>query len=209
MEPRMNYRLGFRSWAAGALVLAAVTACNDSGSDPGPISSPTSASSTPIGPASTMSPTDVASTNATDVVRRYYAVLDEVRQNPKLPISKLRQVETGVELDADIRLVRSERSKDLRQIGSAKLVEVKAQSVNLDNSDPRAGKVPTVVVDVCWDVSAVDVVDRSGKSVVTPTRPDQGRTRYMVANYRWTTDPTHGWRVASGQDLELAPCAAS
>ena len=51
------------------------------------------------------------------------------------------------------------------------------QSVNLDNSDPKAGKVPTVQIDVCYDVSDVDVLDANGKSVVSPDRPDTGWIR--------------------------------
>ncbi|WP_239455642.1 hypothetical protein [Nocardioides gilvus] len=81
--------------------------------------------------------------------------------------------------------------------------------MNLDNSDPAAGKVPTVVIDVCWDVSDVDVIDRDGASVVSPGRPDTGWTRYSVANYDYTDDPNGGWRVATGQDLKEEPCTAS
>ena len=96
-----------------------------------------------------------------------------------------------------------------RQTGTTAISELKVQSVNLDNSDPDAGKVPTVVIDVCWDVSKVDVLDKSGKSIVSPTRPDTGWTRYTVANYDYAADPTGGWRVATGQDLKKTPCAAS
>ena len=91
---------------------------------------------------------------------------------------------------------------------SAELL-LKVQSVTLDNSDPDAGKVPTVVIDVCWDVTKVDVLDKSGKSIVSPDRPDTGWTRYTVANYEYAADPTGGWRVATGQDLKQTPCAAS
>ncbi len=69
--------------------------------------------------------------------------------------------------------------------------------------------MPTVVIDVCWDVSKVDVLDKSGKSIVSPTRPNTGWTRYTVANYVYAADPTSGWRVATGQDLKKTPCAAS
>jgi hypothetical protein len=86
---------------------------------------------------------------------------------------------------------------------------VKVQSVSLNKQDSAADTVPTVVVDVCWDVSKVDVFGRDGKSIVGPNRPDTGWTRYTVTNYRFAADPRRGWRVASGQDLKQAPCAAS
>ena len=114
-----------------------------------------------------------------------------------------------MELSAQQRLLESQRRRGLRQVGDTNLVEVTVQSVNLDNSDPDAGKVPTVVIDVCWDVSKVDVLDKSGKSIVSPTRPNTGWTRYTVANYDYAADPTSGWRVATGQDLKKTPCAAS
>jgi hypothetical protein len=88
------------------------------------------------------------------------------------------------------------------------VVKLDVQSVNLDNSDPSASKVPTIQIDVCWDVSKVDVVDSAGKSIVSKSRPDIGWTRLTVANYDYVIDPQKGWRVATGQDLKKAPCAA-
>ena len=95
------------------------------------------------------------------------------------------------------------------ETGTTALNELEVQSVNLDNSDPKAGKVPPVVIDVCWDVTKVDVLDKSGMSIVSSDRPDTGWTRYTVANYKYAADPTGGWRVATGQDLKQTPCAAS
>jgi hypothetical protein len=83
---------------------------------------------------------------------------------------------------------------------------LQVQSVNLDNSDPSAGKVPTVQVDVCVDVSDVDILDKAGKSTVSQRRPDTGWTRFTVANYHWSSHPKDGWRVATGEDLKKAPC---
>ncbi|MEP9382925.1 hypothetical protein [Nocardioides sp. KR10-350] len=143
------------------------------------------------------------------MVRQYYATLDRVRHDPRLPIAQLRRVENGIELTADQRLVTSERKQHLRQIGSVRLMSVVVQSVNLDNSDPKGGKAPTAQVDVCWDVSKVDLVDKNGKSVVPSTRPDQGSTRYFVTNPKWSTNPSDGWRVSNGQDLKLASCSGS
>jgi hypothetical protein len=121
----------------------------------------------------------------------------------------LRKVENGIELNADQRLVTSERNQQLRQTGSVRLVSVVVQSVNLDNPDAKGGKVPTAQVDVCWDVSNVDLVNKNGKSVVPSTRPDQGSTRYFVTNAKWSTHPSDGWRVSNGQDLKLASCSGS
>jgi hypothetical protein len=208
MEPRMNYRLGFRSWAAGALVLAAVTACNDGGADPGPeptTASPTSSSSS----TSPTSPSESAAADATALVRRYFAVLDEARTTTASPLSDLKAVAIGTQLTAQSKLVKNGRQRGLHQVGATRIVRLKVQSVDLENSDPSVGKVPTVAVDVCWDVSGADLQDKSGQSVVSPDRADRGWTRYTVANYHWSQNPTGGWRIASSQDLKQSPCATS
>ena len=124
-------------------------------------------------------------------------------------LKPLETVAISAQLKAVQTLVRRQREQGQRQTGTTAISELKVQSVNLDNSAPDAGKVPTVVIDVCWDVSKVDVLDKSGKSIVSPDRPDTGWTRYTVANYEYAADPTGGWRVATGQDLKQTPCAAS
>jgi hypothetical protein len=64
-------------------------------------------------------------------------------------------------------------------------------------------------VDVCWDVSNADLIDQGGKSVVSPNRASTGWTRYTVANYLRSANPSGGWRIATSQDLKQKPCAAS
>ena len=98
------------------------------------------------------------------------------------------------QLNAVQTLVGRQQDQGQRQAGTTRVSELKVQSVNLDNSDPDAGKVPTVVIDVCWDVSKVDVLDKDGKSIVCPNRPDTGWTRYTS---RTTTSPPT--RAAAGE----------
>jgi hypothetical protein len=141
-------------------------------------------------------------------VNDYYAIRNQLRRDPTQPLSKLKSVAISTELTTQQTLFKREREQGLHQIGETKVVELEVQSVNLDNSDPQAGKVPTVQIDVCFDVSGVDVLDADGKSVVTPERPDTGWIRYSVANYQWDSDPDGAWRVASSQDIERTPCDA-
>jgi len=141
-------------------------------------------------------------------VSDYYAIRNQLRRNPTQPLSRLKSVAISTELTTQQTLFKRERKQGLHQTGETKVVELEVQSVNLDNSDPQAGKVPTVQIDVCFDVSGVDVLDADGKSVVTPDRPDTGWIRYSVANYEWDSDPDGAWRVASSQDIERTPCNA-
>lgn len=206
----MTIRLGLISWATGTLMLVAVSACGGSDTDPPPTSEPSSTA--PISPttsASPSSPSDAASAAATEAVRSYFTVVDQLRSDPAADLKELKSAATSAQLNAVETLIRRQRGEGQHQTGTTAINELKVQSVNLDNSDPTAGKVPTVVIDVCWDVSKVDVLDKGGKSIISPDRPDTGWTRYTVANYKYAADPTGGWRVTTGQDLKQAPCAAS
>lgn len=206
----MKIRLGLISWATGTLVLAAVSACGGSNTEPPAVasqsSSPSPSASTSASP---NSPSDGASADGTAAVRSYFTVVDQLRSDPAADLKQLKSVATSAQLNAVQTLIGRQRDAGQRQTGSTAINELKVQSVNLDNSDPDAGKVPTVVIDVCWDVSKVDMLDTSGKSIVSPDRPDTGWTRYTVSNYEHAADPTGGWRVATGQDLKQTPCAPS
>ena len=191
----MKIRLGLISWATGTLMLAAVSACGASDTDPPPDSAPSSSSpatptpsATPTAPSASATPTspsDAATADATSAVRNYFAVVDDLRSDPATGLKQLKAVATSVQLNAVETLIRRQRGEGQRQTGTTTISELKVQSANLDNSDPDAGKVPTVVIDVCWDVSEVDVLDKSGKSIVSANRPDTGWTRYTVTNYEY------------------------
>ena len=204
----MTNSRGALSLATAVLLLVAGTSCADDDGDPTdprsnpPASSPSSSSPTPT------SPSESATAAATATVNDYYAIRNQLRRDPTQPLSMLKSVAISTELTTQQTLFKRERKQGLHQTGETKVVELQVQSVNLDNSDPQAGKVPTVQIDVCFDVSGVDVLDADGKSVVTPDRPDTGWIRYSVANYQWDSDPDGAWRVASSQDIERTPCDA-
>lgn len=205
----MKIRLGLISWATGTLLLAAVSSCGEDGADPPPTPPASMTPAEPTTAASSTSPSDAATADATAAMKDYFTVVDEVRSDPAADLKELKSVATSAQLTAVETLIRRQRDEGQRQTGTTTISELKVQSVNLDNSDPDAGKVPTVVIDVCWDVSKVDVLDKSGESIVSSDRPDTGWTRYTVANYEYAADPTGSWRVATGQDLKQTPCAAS
>lgn len=206
----MTNARGVQGLATAVVLLVAVTACADDDNDPttNPSPSPSTSASTTVTP-TPPSDSEVASAAASAVLRRYYEVRNQLRQDPAQPLTLLEDVAISTELAAQQNLFKKERKQGLHQVGTTKVAELKVQSVNLENSDPKAGKVPTVQIDLCFDVSQVDVVDANGKSVISPNRPDTGWIQFLVSNYQWDTDPDGGWRVASSQDLERTPCEAS
>ncbi len=202
--------------ATAALLLVAVTACSNGDNAPAQNGSPAASTSlTPTPQAQTTAPTtppsetELAAEAASTLLRQYFATVDQLRQQPKRPISELGAVAISTQLAAQKKLIQDQRSNGLHQSGSTTIAKIAVQSVNLDDADPTAGEVPTIQIDVCYDVSGVDILDSRGRSVVSPDRPDNGWVRYSVANYEWDANPRAGWRVASGTDLKRAPCAAS
>lgn len=210
MSREMTHNRGAIALATAALALAAVVSCDDSANDPEASPSPTASTRAPTTSSPTpLSESEKASAAASALVEKYYATVDKLNKDSNAGLGQLLGVATSLQLSAQRTVIKTQRESGQRQTGDTKVAQVKVRSVNLDNSGPRSGKVPTVEVDVCWDVSNVDVVDSDGKSVVAPSRPDTGWTRLTVANYDFETDPANGWRVATGQDVERTPCDVS
>lgn len=195
---------------AGVL-LVTVTSCANDGKDraAGGNPTPTTSSAASSTVATPDSETVIASEKASEVVRRYFSTVDQLRQEPSRPVKELRQVAISSQLAAQRTLIHAQRRDGLRQVGSTTVAELVVQSVNMDNSDPNSGRVPTVEIDVCYDVSDVDILDQDGQSTVSLERPATGWVRFSVSNYAWSTDPQGAWRVASGADLKQAPCVPS
>lgn len=199
---------GTFSVATAVFLLAAMAACgSDSDAEPAPTPTSSEVSPTSAAPSTPGTPEESAASAAEVAVGDYYALTDLLLQDDAVSLDRLKEVAISTQLSAQKNFLTTERAAGTQQRGDTKIAETKVQSVSLDNSDPKAGRVPSVTIDVCWDVSAVDVVDASGKSMVPADRPDRGWTRLTVANYSWDNDSDTGWRVAGGEDLEKAPCA--
>jgi hypothetical protein len=197
-------------WLVAAVLVAALSACTGTPSDP-PTSAPPTATQAPAepttspssSPSATLTDSEAAAANAEALVRNYWSALDRVGSDPSLPLETLEEVAVSKDLTVRMNQFTTWRRDGWVQSGSTELAELQVQSVNLDTS---GGRVPTVQVDVCFDVTGVDVVDGSGSSVVTAERPDTGWIRHTVSNYSWESDPSGGWRVSTSVDLEQAPC---
>ncbi|QTE28573.1 hypothetical protein [Pengzhenrongella sicca] len=151
----------------------------------------------------------MAAANAEALIHEYYSVLDAAGANLTADLPDLTNVAISRDLDVRQNQFARWQRDGWVQKGSTELPQIQVQSVNLDNSDPANGRVPAVQIDVCFDVTGVDVVDASGASVVAAARPDLGWIRHTVSNYSWDTDPNGGWRVSTSLDLEKAPCVAT
>ena len=202
---------GSHALATAALLLVAVTVCADDGNDPAATRVPPPARRPrPQVHDAAFRERDCLRGGVGAVCGEYFATVDQLRQDPKRPASRSRQPwRSSTELPRRRTCLKSERSKGLHQIGDTKVVELKVQSVNLDNSDPTPARCHRPI-DVCWDVSDVDIIDDERQVGRQPRAPGHRLDPLHGRELRrGTTSPTDGWRVAGGQDLEKTPCAAS
>lgn len=91
-----------------------------------------------------------------------------------------------------------------RQVGNQELASLSVTSVDLT---PEPGGYPTVVLQACVDVSGIDVVDRSGKSLVVPERIDRAKSTVTMYEYAPGTRGAErgGWYVYEATS-KAEPC---
>ena len=154
----------------------ALAACNSE--DPRPSSSasrtpaPSSSLSTSPAPSPTkpLTPAEQDLLSAGEAVTQYWRIIDEVASNPKVSLNVLATVARSARRS-------SSGKRPCRSSGrSSGLKKACPSSATLTR--PRDGKSFTVAA--CVNVSELDVVDRSGKSVVVDSRPVEQRFTYKV-----------------------------
>ena len=111
---------------------------------------------------------------ATAAYAKYRHVLDAIFKNGGAGTNELDSVAVGAELDAERIAFAKIAESGLRSSGGTTFEVTSLQRYDL-NSPSGKGMVNAYV---CEDVSAVDVIDKSGKSVVSDSRRD--RTLYEV-----------------------------
>lgn len=179
---------------AATVALAAITATSAcDGSKPAPTSTTSPTTTTPVAtPPSTttsLSRDQQRVTDAEATVRKFWATQDRLGQNPGVPISELLKVARGTAYDTWSKQLQVSRVQQHKQIGDTSLLQVTGVVVD-------AKERPTVKVMVCYDVSQVNVVDKDGKSIISPQRTSRAKSIYTVEHYQdgWfvTDDETKG-----------------
>lgn len=192
--------------AGGALAL---TACSSSHHhDPAPTPSNTTSTSPPTSSTPPATPGQVAGDQAAALVRNYYDVLDKIMMSPHERLQDLDLVTMDAEFlaqgKADMQLL----EKGAVQTGRVKIVMITPGLVNLANNPQAKPRIlPTVHVATCIDVSAVKVVDQTGKSLVVPGRPNFYSEQLVVQNYDYPNP--NDWRVSSATGKAVASCVGT
>jgi hypothetical protein len=179
-----------------ALVVALAAGCTGDTTPPSPVT--TSATPTPPTtptPTPTPTPEGEAALRAEEVVRAYLrAQTDCLTDPPTTEITCFDAVGIGTELVNLKNALTSAQTMKTRVVGQIVVASLDLKGVDL-TTDPAASPpvVPTVVFDVCADVSGYNVVDRDGQSVVPPNRPAKSPLEVSVYNYEFPDQST--WRV--------------
>jgi hypothetical protein len=161
-------RYARRAVAALAITVAlAVTGCVATPGGTKPTPSP---SATPL-----FHSDEEALAAAEEAYAAYVSVTDAIFAEGGVGLDRLETVAAGEQLEADKTGFAEIAKSGYRSIGSTSFSDVSIQSVSADS---RARETE-VRVYLCEDVSAVQVLDASGVSVVAPGRPD--RVRYEVS----------------------------
>ena len=137
---------------------------------------------------------DLAAAAAQERYREYLRVRDEVGQSGfTSPIPYDAVAVPPERVDRRIETVNSAQ-EGLRAIGSLKLASLTTTSVDLA---AVPGSYPTVTLQACLDVSGIDVVDRSGKSVVLSERVERSKSTVTMNRYEPGTAGAEagGWFV--------------
>lgn len=111
---------------------------------------------------------------AEESYKRYLAVSDQIFAEGGANPERLADVASGAFLDASITGFEKFQSNGWKSIGTSK-----ADSFELQQVASPGTSESLVIVYACTDVSGIDVLDASGQSVVSPSRPD--RTFFEVS----------------------------
>lgn len=141
--------------AAGALMLGALVGCTPG--VPKPTRTPT-ASQTPL-----FASDEAALKAATDAYAAYLKMSDTILADGGKEPDRMTRTAVGDALATELTGFETARKRGWRQVGSTTFSGTQLQSTALDS----------VSIYVCVDVSNVDILNSSGKSVVSANRPER------------------------------------
>lgn len=185
-----------------ALAMLTLSGCSSGNAAAGPSSSPVTATPSATPP----TPTDLAKVQALAIVPVYLETIDELYNDPKVPLNNLYNVSAQPDALVELKAIGLSRSYGNRQSGRVKLVRARVTGVNLTNM-PKAKPhpvFPTVSVVACIDVSGVRGVGPTGRSLVPANRPRYQIEQLTVLNLSYPR--AAGWRVSNSPNKQANSC---
>ena len=203
-------RLGIALAAVVTLLALAGTGyvlTNDDEAPPRPAPAPSVAAPSAAAPSAQPAPptaNDLAATEAQERYREYLRVEDEVGASAYRNFTPFTTVAVVPELGLRRLAFEKFQAVGARQVGTGELASLVTTSVNLL---PQPGAYPEVVLKSCLNVSGIDVIDATGKSLVTSAREPRSNTSVTMLQYEPGTKGAErgGWYVYEIKSI-AAPC---
>lgn len=197
-------RFAARSVSAVAVVALGLGLGACSSSEPGAVPSESAAQTAAPSPTE-LSPEDEAVKLAEPVVHEYFRLEDKALQAPsKFKYQRFGEVSIGSAQNYLEQEHSAAGEQGLHQIGETEVVSVEANEVDLTYKPKETPpEIPFVEFTVCYDVTGLDTVDKSGKSIIPDSRKDRGVVQVGVANYEY---PDGVWLVDIVEYLEEETC---
>ena len=204
--PVTRTRCRLLTFALGVALTACMSSCTTADvTPPPPVSTPptVSASSPTL---STPSETPRPSARPTPqplerevlaLAQKYYEVDEAIATDRKVPLSRYYEVAGGDYASGLLAAAQRQRRMGYKVTGKVAVSRHHVQEIRASSAKSPA----TATVRVCIDVSAVNVVDRTGKSVVEANRSDAYLEDLHLRKARY------GWRVFDAEDTETPTCA--
>jgi hypothetical protein len=205
----------FAAGAAVAALLASGAACTNDDPVTQPTTAPSTTTATPspsvsATPSPTATPTPTlsqraqAEADAIAMVKRYYALSDKLAAKPPALAEtkqRLGAAATSYELAYAIVDIGDLRTAKEHQTGAVAVRSPSAEKVDLTyKPTARPPRTPVIKVRFCMDVSGIDLLDATGKSIANPKRQMRRVAHAEVVNTDWPS--RGGWRVAKTSDEE-------
>lgn len=154
-------------------------------------------------PPATQTPEDAAAAEAEKRYREFLRISDQIGregyESSALYDTVLVSPQRSIQ---EVGFRKAQELPDARLLGSAQVASLTVESVDLQ---PEPGGYPTVVLQACVDVSGIDVVDGSGKSLVSPERLDRTRSRVTLYQLEATPERPAGWYITEATS-RAEPC---
>ncbi|GAA4719644.1 hypothetical protein APR04_003490 [Promicromonospora umidemergens] len=186
-------RIAARTVSAAAVVVLGLSlgACSG-GAEPAAAPSESAPASASASPSPTeLSPEDKAVKLAEPVVHEYFRLEDKALQNPsKFKYQWFGEVSVGSAQNYLEQEHSAAGEQGLHQVGATEVASVEVNEVDLTYKPKLTPpEIPFVEFTVCYDVTDLDTVDKSGKSIIPESRKDRGVVEVGVANYEYPDGP--------------------
>ncbi|MGO4104892.1 hypothetical protein AB4Y63_13135 [Leifsonia sp. YAF41] len=173
---------------AGLLLVAAALVLSGCASAPDPVPSESRSAAEPV-----FASDEEALAAATEAYAAYLQMSDQILMDGGFDPDRIRPLVSRPMAESEIRGFKEISDKGYRSSGGSEFENLTLQSREEADGE-SSGRI---VVYLCSDVSAVDVWDSNGVSVISASRPD--RTPFEVVFTSNTSDPQH--LIVSSSDV--------